>query len=118
MKQTSVTGSNNKTSNHTIVYSPSKNLDNSILNDLNIHHCKFLANGTDINVSDSGGDDILIINPTASKNVWIEDNEFYDWGRWVYSVDLGGNGERFFNYKFYQYNLFYKIERDGHISLK
>ena len=23
----------------------------------------------------------------------IEDNEFYDWGRWVYSVDLGGNGE-------------------------
>lgn len=101
MNQVSITGSNNKTSNHTIVYSPaSKDLDNSILNDLNIHHCKFLANGTDINVSDSGGDDILIINPTASKNVWIEDNEFYDWGRWVYSVDLGGSGERLYNYKF------------------
>ena len=117
MKQTSVTGSDNKTSNHTIVYSPaSKDSDNSILNDLNIHHCKFLANGTDISVSDSGGDDILIINPIASKNVWIEDNEFYDWGRWVYSVDLGGSGETFFNYKFNR-NICIQGENNRHTDV-
>lgn len=102
---TSVKGVSNKTSNHTICYCPGYNNENSpfemgVLNDLNIHHCKFLANGTMIDVSDGGGDHILIINPTESKNLWIEDNEFYDWGRWVYSVDLGGSGERFYNYKF------------------
>lgn len=96
----SMSATTNKLSNHTIVYSPSTILEDSILNDLNIHHNKFLANGTIRYESDAGGDHILIINPTSSKNVWIEDNEFYDWGRWVYSVDLGGSGERFYNYKF------------------
>ena len=96
----SMSATTNKLSNHTIVYSPSTILEDSILNDLNIHHNKFLANGTIRDNSDAGGDHILIINPTSSKNVWIEDNEFYDWGRWVYSVDLGGSGERFYNYKF------------------
>lgn len=96
----SMSANTNKLSNHTIVYSPSSILEDSILNDLNIHHNKFLANGTIRDNSDAGGDHILIINPTSSKNVWIEDNDFYDWGRWVYSVDLGGSGERFYNYKF------------------
>lgn len=92
-----MSSSTNKASNHTIVYSPT---ENSVLNNLNIHHNKFLANGTVMNMSDAGGDHILIINPCSSHDVYIEDNEFYDWGRWVYSVDLGGNGERFYNYKF------------------
>ena len=93
-------GVNNKTSNHTIVYAPGDKYEESVLNDLNIHHCKFLSNGTMVDISDGGGDHILIINPCTSNRVWIEDNEFYDWGRWVYSVDLGGNGERFYDYKF------------------
>ena len=42
----------------------------------------------------------MLINPIKSHDIYIENNEFYDWGRWVYSVDLGGNGERFYNYKF------------------
>ena len=91
----------NKTSNHTIVYSPGTiNVDNSEISNVNIHHNKFLANGTIVDTKDGGGDHILIINPTISHDVYIEDNEFYDWGRWVYSIDLGGNGERFYNYKF------------------
>lgn len=93
-------GVNNKTSNHTIVYAPGDKYEESVLNDLNIHHCKFLSNGTIVNIADGGGDHILIINPCTSNRVWIEDNEFYDWGRWVYSIDLGGNGERFYDYKF------------------
>lgn len=91
----------NKTSNHTIVYSPgSNNVEESKISNVNINNNIFLANGTIINNSDGGGDHILFINPTKSENVYIEDNEFYDWGRWVYSVDLGGSGERFYNYKF------------------
>ena len=96
----STRGVENKTSNHTIVYDHGDVTKLSILNNLNIHHCKFLSCGTMIDTSDQGGDHILIINPNESTNVWIEDNEFYNWGRWVYSVDLGGNGERMYNYKF------------------
>ena len=100
MMKTSVKGVANKTSNHTIVYDPGDDLTQSVLDNLNIHHCKFLSNGTCIDTSDQGGDHILIINPTVSNHVYIEDNEFYDWGRWVFSVDLGGSGERFYDYKF------------------
>ena len=67
---------------------------------VNIHHNNFYANGTMVDTSDQGGDHILIINPTESENVFIEDNYFENWGRWVFAVDLGGNGERFYNYKF------------------
>ena len=95
-----VNGTYNKTSNHTIVYSPAVDTSKQILNNLNIHHNKFLSNGTIISINDAGGDHILIINPLESSHVYIEDNEFYNWGRWVYSVDLGGNGERFYDYKF------------------
>ena len=100
MMETSVKGVANKTSNHTIVYDPGDDLTQSVLDNLNIHHCKFLSNGTCVDTSDQGGDHILIINPTTSNHVYIEDNEFYDWGRWVLSVDLGGKGERFYDYKF------------------
>ena len=43
---------------------------------------------------DCGGDAVLIINPTESNNVSICNNKIIDWGRWCFSVDLGGNGER------------------------
>ena len=72
----------------------------STVNDLNIHHNNFYDNGTSVNTSDCGGDFILIINPLKSRNVFIEDNYMENWGRWAFAVDLGGNGERFYNYKF------------------
>lgn len=70
------------------------------LNNFEVCNNIFYANGTMVNTSDGGGDHILIINPLESSNINIHDNEFYDWGRWVFAVDLGGNGERFYNYKF------------------
>lgn len=72
----------------------------STLNDLNIHHNNFYDNGTSVDISDCGGDFVLIINPLKSRNVFIEDNYMENWGRWAFAVDLGGNGERFYNYKF------------------
>lgn len=85
------------TRGHTLFYS-----DNCShkWNNVNIHHNEFYENGTPIDISDSGGDFILVINPLESNNVFIEDNYFENWGRWVFAVDLGGNGERFYNYKF------------------
>lgn len=75
-------------------------LGDTEFSNVNIHHNNFYANGTVVDTSDGGGDHILIINPTKSENVFIEDNYFENWGRWVFAVDLGGNGERFYNYKF------------------
>ena len=49
---------------------------------------------------DSGGDFILVINPTIMDNVNIHHNRFEAWGRWVFAVDLGGNGECMTNVKF------------------
>ena len=72
----------------------------STVNDLNIHHNNFYDNGTSVDTSDCGGDFILIINPLKSRNVFIEDNYMENWGRWAFAVDLGGSGERFYNYKF------------------
>lgn len=84
---------------------PHEDLCISLLGDtefsnVNIHHNNFYSNGTIVDTSDGGGDHVLIINPTKSENVFIEDNYFENWGRWVFAVDLGGNGERFYNYKF------------------
>lgn len=59
---------------------------------VNIHHNNFYRAGTIVDTSDSGGDFVLIINPCKSENVFIEDNYFEDWGRWVLSIDLGGSG--------------------------
>lgn len=67
---------------------------------INIHNNEFKNNGTGLDIKDGGGDFILIINPPQSNNVKITNNYFEDWGRWVFSVDLGGNGECFENYKF------------------
>ena len=71
-------------------------------NNVEIYGNTFLANGTSVDIPDGGGDDILIINPEESNNVNIHNNKMYDWGRWVFSVDLGGSGERFYNYSFKQ----------------
>lgn len=112
-----------RTTNHTLVYIPGtykeevigaeelkltdlginldeiKSLKNEFSN-IKIYNNNFKNNGTGIDTSDGGGDFILIINPDISNNVEITHNYFEDWGRWVFSVDLGGNGERFTNYKF------------------
>ena len=76
--------------------------DGVCFNNVEIYGNTFLDNGTAVNTSDGGGDDILIINPTESKNVNIHNNKMYNWGRWAFAVDLGGNGERFYNYTFKQ----------------
>ena len=110
---------NMRTTNHTIFYSPGNmnavQLSNGrgeikpeipykdkeiVFSNIKIHNNNFYNSGTCVNTSDGGGDFILLINPTSSENVFIEDNYFENWGRWVFSVDLGGNGERFYNYKF------------------
>lgn len=114
-----------RTTNHTLVYLPGASIeyngdagaDDKTLSSLgididifsnrknkfsyvNIHNNKFENSGTAIETNDQGGDFILIINPEISNDVYIEDNYFKNWGRWVLSVDLGGNGEQFDNYKF------------------
>lgn len=112
-----------RTTNHTLVYMPGGYKDGIVggekvkLTDLGInleeiksrknkfsnvkiYNNNFKNNGTGADTSDGGGDFILIINPDISDNVEITDNYFEDWGRWVFSVDLGGNGEQFTNYKF------------------
>lgn len=76
-----------------------KSLENEFSN-VNIHDNYFKDSGTSLDIQDGGGDFILIINPDISHDVYIENNTFENWGRWVFSVDLGGNGECFENYKF------------------
>lgn len=117
----------NKNSNHTIFYSPGQLYLNgmpdgenhykygkeynvlepnasfkpSYIKNLNIHHNSFNDAGAMYSkAGDSGGDFILIINPTALDGLFIEDNEFENWGRWVFAIDLGGYGERLYNIKF------------------
>lgn len=119
---------NVKTSNHTIFYSPgqlylnvlgneigeshykysskynSENLNESFkpsyIKNWSINNCNFKNAGTMVNSNDSGGDFILIVNPTELDGLFIENNKFTNWGRWVFSIDLGGNGERLYNIKF------------------
>ena len=67
-------------------------------NNVEIYGNHFESLGTSQNVSDCGGDAILIINPMQSDNVNIHNNRVTNWGRWCFAVDLGGNGERFYNY--------------------
>lgn len=69
-------------------------------NNVEIYGNIFNDNGVAHSASDCGGDFILIINPLESKNVSIHNNKMYNWGRWCFAVDLGGNGERFYNYSF------------------
>ena len=71
-------------------------------NNVEIYGCTIKNVGTKINIPDSGGDCILIINPIECNNVNIHNNRFLNWGRWVYAIDLGGSGERFYNHSFSQ----------------
>ena len=116
---TSPTG--NKNSNHTLFYAPStftssstlikeihplylkkeNNFDSGCFKNVEINNCYFYDAGAMFKRSgDAGGDFILIINPTAMDNVNIHHNRFEAWGRWVFAVDLGGNGECMTNVKF------------------
>lgn len=117
----------NKNSNHTIFYSsgqlylngmpdgenhykygkeynvlePNASFKPSYIKNLNIHHNSFNDAGAMYSkAGDWGGDFILIINPTALDGLFIEDNVFENWGRWVLAIDLGGYGERLYNIKF------------------
>ena len=118
----------NKNSNHTLFYSPGQLYLNvlgeigykhykydvnyntsepnasfkpSVIKELNIHNNEFNDAGTMYKkAGDYGGDFILIINPTELDGLYVEDNKFYNWGRWVFAIDLGGNGERLYNVKF------------------
>lgn len=111
----------NKNSNHTLFYAPSTFFsDNAVLKDahplylekedkfdsgyfknVEINNCYFYDAGAMFKRSgDAGGDFILVINPTAMDNVNIHHNRFEAWGRWVFAVDLGGNGECMTNVKF------------------
>lgn len=116
-----------KTSNHTIFYSPGQLYLNGMpdgenhykygkeynklepnasfkpcyVKNFNIHHNSFYDAGTMWSkAGDWGGDFILFINPTALDGLFIEDNKFENWGRWVFAIDLGGYGERLYNIKF------------------
>lgn len=76
------------------------NSKKTAFNNVEIYGNTFNDNGVAHAASDCGGDFILIINPLESKNVSIHNNKMYNWGRWCFAVDLGGNGERFFDYSF------------------
>lgn len=111
----------NKNSNHTLFYAPSTFTSNSTVlksihplylekedkfdsgyfNNIEINNCCFYDAGAMLRTAgDYGGDFILVINPTAMDNVNIHHNRFEAWGRWVFAVDLGGNGECMTNVKF------------------
>ena len=83
-------------------YGNFEDFGNTHFNNVEIYGNTFKDFGSGWNSSDNGGDCILIINPTYSKNVNIHNNKMLNWGRWCFAVDLGGNGERFYNYKFKQ----------------
>ena len=114
-------GTQNKNSNHTLFYAPSTFISGSTLikgihplylekedkfdsgyfKNVEINNCDFYDAGAMYKkAGDWGGDFILVINPTAMDNVNIHHNRFEAWGRWVFAVDLGGNGECMTNVKF------------------
>ena len=111
----------NKNSNHTLFYAPStftssstlikeihplylekeNNFDSGCFKNIEVNNCYFYDAGAMFKRSgDAGGDFILVINPTVMDNVNIHHNRFEAWGRWVFAVDLGGNGECMTNVKF------------------
>ena len=114
-------GTGNKNSNHTLFYAPSTftsgstlikgihplylekedKFDSGHFKNVEINNCYFYDAGAMYRkAGDWGGDFILVINPTAMDNVNIHHNRFEAWGRWVFAVDLGGNGECMTNVKF------------------
>ena len=120
--KSSTIGYPQKNTNHTIFYAPgefsetlnerlldlnprynkeTKKFNKVSINNLNINNNEFKNAGSMYKkAGDYGGDFILIVNPDALDGLFIEDNKFLYWGRWVLSIDLGGNGERLYNIKF------------------
>ena len=120
--KSSTIGFDQKNSNHTLFYAPgtfstnlnerlldlnprfnkeTKELDKASIENWTINNNEFENAGTmKNNKGDYGGDFILIVNPDKLNGLYIEDNKFLFWGRWVFSIDLGGNGERLYNIKF------------------
>ena len=102
---------NNKNSNHTIFYNGmdvnnmskkfqifhphyTKGMKTNCIENLNIHDNYFYDAGAMYRTAgDCGGDFILIVNPMESDGIYIENNRFEAWGRWVFSIDLLGGGE-------------------------
>lgn len=80
-------------------------------NNVEIYGNHFESLGTAGATDDCGGDAVLIINPIQSDNVSIHNNRVTNWGRWCFSVDLGGSGERFHNYTIKQ-NICIQDEND------
>ena len=83
-------------------YGNFEDFGNTHFNNVEIYGNTFKNLGSGRNIPDNGGDCILIINPTYSKGVNVHNNKMLNWGRWAFAVDLGGNGERFYNYTFKQ----------------
>ena len=129
----------NKNSNHTLFYSPSTfaskssliksihplylekedNFDSGYFKNVEINNCYFYdAGAMHRKAGDWGGDFILVINPTVMDNVNIHHNKFEAWGRWVFAIDLGGNGECLKNIKFNNNicigaNAYEEVNEDG-----
>lgn len=96
----------NKNSNHLLFYAPGSSYgkeeyEPAKVENWNIHDNNFHNPGAMYSkAGDFGGDCILVINPDALDGLYINNNEFYNWGRWVFAIDLGGNGERLYNITF------------------
>lgn len=124
----------NKNSNHTIFYSScnvgedeitlsihpiGQGEKRSCIENFNIYNNHFFDAGAMYRTAgDWGGDHILIINPTELDGLNIHDNRFEAWGRWVFAIDLGGNGECLKNIKFNNNicigaNAYEEVNEDG-----
>ena len=107
----------NKNSNHIIFWAPigipesesikalhpvyTKNEKTSCIENWSIHDNYFYDAGAMYRkAGDWGGDHILIVNPAETDGLYVENNKFEAWGRWVFAIDLGGQGECLRNIKF------------------
>lgn len=127
-------GYNNKNSNHIIFYSSCNVPEDEItlaihpvgqgekrscIENFNIYNNHFFdAGAMHKQAGDWGGDHILIVNPTELDGLNIHDNRFEAWGRWVFAIDLGGNGECLKNIKFNNNvcigaNAYEEVNEDG-----
>lgn len=118
---------NNKNSNHLLFYAPGSSCgtteyEPAKVENWNIHNNTFNDPGAMYHkAGDYGGDCILVINPDALNGLYINDNEFYNWGRWVFAIDLGGNGERLYNISFNRNkcigaNGYLEVDEDGNFK--
>lgn len=118
---------NNKNSNHLLFYAPGSSYGTTVyepakVENWNIHNNTFNDPGAMYHkAGDYGGDCILVINPDALNGLYINENEFYNWGRWVFAIDLGGNGERLYNISFNRNkcigaNGYLEVDEDGNFK--